>query len=669
LTVPPATQLAAPAALKRQKRAYSPETETAAAVNGRAAQYRAVHDGSLLLDVTSVFFLILLSSAVFFSFSDGLAFSHDSFYLTYLIHQGALPPVILDYPEHLAKLAGRPLHAAPWYLAQLLTDGSVAGYNNFMFACLTGSSIAFYLLLRLLGTDYSAWALAAAGLKLVWTGNQEVYRNHSLSIYAAETAFWIAACLLLMLLRRSAANATWWIWPVRLGVGLLILVNMTIYESSWLVAIALPVVLLAITRIQWREPARLASVLAWYVGCAAAVGWGVLVRILFPNIRNYGFSAEEAVGALPSRLLIGLQAALVEPVVQPIVAVAGWATGDRTGKACCIPPATGGISLALGVAFLILFLAAIHRARSTPVPARHSAPPRPGMHLVFPRCGWSGYRTRPNALPAEILRFRSLVQLWPTAALVIGSIAAVLLGIVFPSLLFDPEYGTRFMHWASVGALAMWLSFAALLVRSFRPTGPVVASLGVTLLFLASVYYMRVTANIEVLNGRWFNSFFEQLVRVVPSVEEGTFIVIDGCSGTDGISDDFITLVYRGISETRRTFVLCEGPPEFVTNQSGSRVVVGTPMRMDDDAARRGHLFFPAATGDGTLRRVMLDARRVVWLHYTHNEQRLELVAARSATSQLRMGQRSRYGEQLFPNASAAEVPGVAANGSPGLRP
>lgn len=590
-----------------------------ACVIGDLQRWLAAH----LKDIGCVLFLLLVASHLFFSRAGAIPLAQDSFRKAYLIFADRLPPLITDYQPYLGKYAGRPLRALPWHLAQLTGGGSVAGYNAFMFGCLTLTSIMIYLLLRVLAPGHRALALGAAAVKLVWTANHDVFANNTLTNSFGELAFWVATYLLAVLLRRTHGLLLSARLLLSALMALALVVSTASYETGWLVTLFCPLALLYLLRLFRRRPATLSALGVWYAACSAAVGWWVLNYWLFPQVRSPSFQAgtqRTDLATFGARLLTGLQATLLDPLLVPLNEAVSLLSGARGQALAGRSYSDPWLILVFVLFFVVLYTWTRHRPE----------PEQPASQQDPDHAGSGGRAT--------------------AVRLVLCGLIVVLLGLGPPSFRYDPVYGTRFLQWASLGGIMVMMAPAVWATGQLKASGSLLAGLWLTTLFGASALYLD-QLGASRARGEHVTRVWQELITAVPSVAEDTVVVVEDCPFRSPQFDAFGTFAFRGLSGTKRSFLACEVSPVLVPNDSGYAVRVSTSVNLArPDHSPTSHLTFPPFAPGRERQEVLIEQERVLWLKWNSPSRSFEIVESRSSMSRLRADQRSELGRRLFPD-------------------
>lgn len=596
-----------------------PDDPIAAPARPRAPRWAWLADGGCLA------FLGLVAGGVYFSRTPWAALANDAWWKTTQLFYGTLPPAIFSFQPYLYRLVGRPLRGLPWNFAHLFTQ-SVTGYTSFQFAFVLASAMLVYALARLLFPRQRAWAFAAAALKLVWTADHDVFVNHGLPNRFSETCFWLAACLLVALLRRE--------WPIRAPVGLaiclaiatLIVVSMGGYETGWVVTMLAPIGLVhAVGRLP-RSAAARGALGAWLGGGIFTIAWWIFDRFRYPQVNPQSVDdmprGIELATTLGGRMLMAVKTSLLDGIWIPLSAIAERLSALPRDPRLWVP-SDGRLTLLLLAAAAIVF------------------------DLLLRREADRGWRSREAGPVGPAAKRRAACGL-----LLVYGLLTIGLGVLLTSVRFDPEYGSRFLQWASSGAVMIALIPAIWTVGRFGTPGAIVGALYLSTLFISSYYYQDLLGGVVARTGESENRFWQELATKVPSVDEGTVVVMeDDPNPAVHASEEFSSFVFRALSETRTTFFLSQHNPQVVQSGGRTMIQVRTDVNFEPDPDPDGYLSIPPPQSWGEERDVLLDPERVIWVRWYPKSESLDVVRSRSAMWRLHPEGCSRFAHQLYARA------------------
>jgi hypothetical protein len=597
------------------------ETTTARPAAPRAAGAPPVPAGraarpapwiAALTDLGSLVLLALVAVQVYFSRVRSAHVTNDAMVKIYLLFEHALPAVIIDYQPHLYRFFGRPLRGLPWNMADL-AGGSVAAYTAFLYGCVLTSAVLAYLLGRLLFPRHAMWAFAAAALKLVWTADLDVYGNNTLTNHFGETAFWLAACLLVVSIRWGPRLSRLARCGLHLTLALAVIAGMGGYEMGWLVVLFVPIPLLHALRSH--RPARpFWPLLSWYLACAISIGWWLLNIYRYPRLSPSGLSLVphgwELVTVVAQRTLVDVKISLVDAVVEPLRQAV-----QAQGSGADVPQI---VLLTVGVTALCIWMHQLDVRR------RAGADPGPPASVqAISAAGW----------------------------LVLYGLAIMVLGVLLTTVRFEAayNYGSRLLQYGALGAILVVIAPAVWLTTRSSGTGSLVAVLYVAILFWSSLTSKSIEGFERTKYGPGENDFWRQLSQTIPSVAEGTVVVVENDPYRPGHSNDsYSTFVFRALTDTRETILITQHNPKFVRKDGRAQIRVTSDVVLDVPHDALGHLSVPAP--NPTEREVTLDPDRVLWLHWRSKSQQLEIDYSRSNLARLVTDGYSAFGHQLYPD-------------------
>lgn len=433
--------------------------------------------------------------------------------------------------------AGRPFHCVPYKLAAWLGSGAVTGYNFFQFACLLTSACFVYALVRLMATGLYLWAYAAACLKLVWSANWDIFDNSCLPIYFAETCLWLALLVFAALAKRPLK-----ISPLTLAAGGLVstclLLAAGTYQTCWGPLLLAPLALLYVAGGAGHVRSNRRVFLIWYAAASAGVLFALYhyLRVTVPQQATFS-----PAGILP-RLLRGLYAALVTSIESPLRFDPGYGIWYRTF-----------------VPVVFLFTAVL---------------------LIL------GRRHPPGRSP-----------LAPQVRLLMASLPWVLVSILPPLVVYEPVYGSRHLHFAAVGTIGLLIGGLGILSAVLGRAGTVLAVIGAVPLFAGSLQMVASHGKRTTATSIEHQRFFHQLTRSVPTVREGTVVLLERTPSNWAHTDFTMTWIFRALTGTKRTVFLTDNPGLSAV-PGGATVWVETAVDLSDPVVRTPpleyHIKFPA---------------------------------------------------------------------------
>jgi len=547
-----------------------------------------------------------------------IGMTHDGFLLSFLQERGVLPSVVLDPPEYLGKIAGRPFIGLPWNLAALLTGGTLTGYNAFQLSTILASAMLVFLIVRILLPARWGWALAAGMLKLAWSANEQIFANHSLAIYFTEMLLWLAAALFAMLLRYGTSLRLGSRVALLTGMGCAVYVVILTYESAWPLTCLIPVIAWVLHP-RWPFPHGVAGVaVAWYgplgIGLATYAAIFFWSPVVGQELTNQASLVSEGtfLPLLWHRLGTGLGAVLDGSFVAPLREGLHWLGGYRGGPHVLIAPSAPIIGAALAIGTVAL--------------------------MQVPEQAWCQGTGPLRSLQSRV-----------AAVLLTAGVVIMLVGILPPAMKFDDFVAGRLIHFSMVGAIMMVVGLAMYLSRLGRISGGVAIGVLLVPLLWGHLFRLDQLANRYSNLGRSQRDLVAQIAAVAPAVAEGTVLVLEGAPPKFHFDDRHSSLILRALTNTRRTFMLTEHRAAPTTD--GRAVVVSTTLSLDEAYQwPGGDLEYPRI---GPLKAQTLERSRVIRLVWRQGEKRLGLVEPELDRAKILPGE-SAYGIRLFGEAARA---------------
>ena len=558
-------------------------------VNGRQAS-----SSGWMHDVAAIAFLSLLAGFLYFSQVNRMGLSADGFLLTYLMQTGDLQAFnVLE-----AKEPGRPFLGLAWRLAALFMGGTATGYNAFMAGCLLFSALFIYFLVRTLAPRQPVWALLAAAFKIVWMANHEVFDNSGLAIYFAEALFWLALWALAIALSRRQAPA----WPQVLVLPAIMMACLVVlvgtYQTPWPVVLICPLALFAVQATPPRRGYAFLVLGAWYLAAVPMMLWCYLLSRQF--VSRIGVPSED----------------LLRRVAKGI-----W---DSTAKTLYFPfdPRKGypHAGFSLPVVLFTVGLAAL---------------------LV-----WSGLRSWPA--------FRELPPKRLLRNLAIAGIVAVFVAVVEvlpPSLLWEPSYGNRTVHYSSLGTLVGIIAGLAWVCHRYRVAGCAIGAVAAIVLFAYMAQESQDIGNQYGVIGYINRRFWEDVSTEISRVDEGTVVLLDGPPRGVATVDSLSTTVLRQLTETQLSFFVTDGHPVYDPVRKTYQVTSVVDLDQVDPVVTRGMYIRKPKILDKP-RTFEVPPNRVVWAEWNLDKLRLKVLPERSALQRLHTNIPSTFGQVLFPRSS-----------------
>ncbi len=588
---------------------------------------------SLAPDAINLLLLVVVAAEVFFRLVPLLGFADDSWTASYMLDRGTLPILNLDISNAVTMpyQDRRWLYEVPYHVARLLGDGSVTSYNVFLYACQTLTAVLVYAVARVLFPGRPGWALIAGLLKLVYPADSEVYSSAILPQAWGECLMVLALLCLLILLGARRLRA-----PIRVALSVLMFVAVMFpigtYESTWpLVLLAAPLLTLAVALRDGQGgrtlPAwALGPLAVWYAGALLSMAVFVARLALSPTLRTdadryiYARGPAEWLG----RVARGLEAALVGVLDIPFRHLAAFVAG-RVGMRGLALSQYVPLASARELAVLLLVGVAV-------------------VVVVW----WQRRTIRRSGFDGRLLLGFGVGLLLVVAAL------------LPPTLNGEPDFGTRYLHFAAYGAVIVLVSIFIWAERiTRRPT--LVAAVGALVIVVWGFYLGSVgTYYGEV--GRQTRRFFYQLRTELPSIQDGTIVVLQDSPRSGDMYEHVTTMILRAFTGTHTSYLLSDSVVKIADNPSLSTVRLVTCNDLagpPDPALERGYWAMAPCVLDvvnnaPSIHTADVPRDRIVWLRWDAPTQTLHLDERRSAMQRVDRDARSDFGSLLFPDEPAA---------------
>jgi hypothetical protein len=523
------------------------------------------------------------------------------------------------------------LYDLPFHLARLIGDGSVTSYNVFLYACHTATSVLVYFVVRVLFPDRPGWALLAGLLKLVYPASNDVYSSATLSQEWGECVMLLAVlCLAIVLSRDRLRSST---RAVLLAVTFLaVMFPVGIYESTWPLVLLTPPLLVLTVGLRdggsWRAIARRAvrPVVVWYAGAIASMAVFIGRLVLSPTLST---SADGYVSARDPAVWLGRVAQGTETVLVGSLAVPLRHLFDFTLARAGLEPTTAGQYVPLASAKSLAVLLVV------------------GLGIVAVVC-W-----RRRTLRAPSFAGRTVLALGVGFGLIV-------VALLPPTLSGDPVFGTRFLQFASYGTIVVLISLAYAAERMLhRPV--LVASVAAAVVVLWG-FYVDSVGNYYGEVGRQSRRFFYQLRTELPSVQEGTVVLLLDSPHSGDVYEHVTTMILRSFTGTHTSYLLSDAVVKIQDDPSQPFVRLTTCTNLDDGPDpkfERGYWAMPPCVLDpekysASVHTSDIPRDRIVWLRWDAPSQMLHIEEQRSAMQRIDGDAHSDFGSLLFPDEPTA---------------
>src|SRR5262249_8178285 len=132
----------------------------------------------------------------------------------------------------------------------------------------------------------------------------------------------------------------------------------------------------------------------------------------------------------------------------------------------------------------------------------------------------------------------------------------VVAALLPPTLNGDPQFATRYLHFASYGVIIILVSLGIAAERLTR--APALAASIAALVIGSWGVYLDSEATYWGEVGRQSRRFFYELHEQLPSVQEGTIVLLEDAPRTGDQYETFATPMFRAITNTHTTFFLSD---------------------------------------------------------------------------------------------------------------
>jgi hypothetical protein len=601
----------------------------------RPSRPRPFDPGAYARDALSVIILAVVALRVFFRVAPLLAYADDSWTASYMLFRGTLPLVNLDISDAVAMpyQDRRWLYEVPYHLARFLGTGDVTSYYVFLYACHALTAIVVYIVARQLLRGAAHWGLVAALLVLVYPADYDIFSSAILPSMGWGELMMLVAILCLVLLLGNGS----WPRPVRLAVFTLmfaaVLFPVGTYEAMWLlVALAPPLLVLAVALRDHRPWGSLGSwakypTLVWYAGALVSAGAFGARLALSPTLRDNadGYVSGREPAIWFGRVVRGSAAALSGVVDVSFRHLVNWigAGFGRTPAVDYAPWASGAALVPLvGAAVAVILLLRWGQSK--------------GIGIAGP--GLAG---------------RVVLAAGVGLLLVVAALLA-------PTLSGEASFGTRYLHFASYGAVILVVSLGIAAERVSHQPALVAAAVG--FLIVACGFYLDSVGTYYGEVGRQSRRFFYQLHDEVPSVRDGTIVLIQDAPTSGSLYEHVTTEVLRAFTGSHTAYLLTDGAVKIDDDPSHSFVRLTTCSDLDsgpNPALERGYWAMSPCVIDPTnplsgshVSEIARD--RIVWLRWDRTKLTLQLDEQRSAMARVNRDAHSEFGSLLFPDQPPA---------------
>jgi hypothetical protein len=270
-----------------------------------------------------------------------------------------------------------------------------------------------------------------------------------------------------------------------------------------------------------------------------------------------------------------------------------------------------------------------------------------GVCLVAAVC-WRRQRAHVRSFGARIL-------------LALGAgFVLIIAALLPPTLNSEPAFGTRFLQFASYGTIVVLISLGIAAERLLRR--PVLVASVAALVVVLWGFYLDSVGSYYGEVGRQSRRFFYQLRTELPSVEDGTVVLLQDSPHSGDVYEHVTSMILRTFTGTHTSFLLSDSVVKIRDDPAQPFVQLVTCTNLDagpDPALERGYWAMQPCVLDpakypGLVFTTDIPRDRIVWLRWDAPTQTLHLDEQRSAMQRVDRGTRSDFGSLLFPDEPAA---------------
>jgi hypothetical protein len=255
---------------------------------------------------------------------------------------------------------------------------------------------------------------------------------------------------------------------------------------------------------------------------------------------------------------------------------------------------------------------------------------------------WSAFRELP---PKRLLQ-----------NLMIAAIVAVFVAVVEvlpPSVLWEPSYGNRTVHFSSLGTLVGIIAGLAWLCHRYRVAGCAIGAVASIVLISHMAQQSQDVGNHYGVNGYMNRRFWQDVSTELSRIDEGTVVLLDGPPRGIATVDSFSTTLLRQFTETHLSFFVADGHPVYDPVRKTYQVTSVIDLEQVDPVLTHGrYIRAPKILHEQRTFQVPYD--RVVWAEWNLDKLRLKVLPERSAQQRLHTNFPSAYGQVLFPRSASA---------------
>lgn len=541
----------------------------------------------------ALLFLSSLAWLLYFSRVKRLSLSMDGFVLAYLMQTGNLLPFGME----IINEPGRPFLGLGWHLARFFWGGSVVGYNSFMFFCLFFSAVFVFFLAKTIIPSQPTLALLAGTLKLVWIANYEIFDNSGLAIYFSEMLFWAALWIFAFLAVSANRISTFERIASCSSIVVFLLILIGTYQSSW------PIVLIAPFFLMWgvanfhnnSKENRWRLIFLWYTPSISMMAFSYLSSHQIINQKSASFNE------LYIRFLNGLWATSGDIIIKPFTPIKDYQSNW---------PSISVIFFVF-IFTILLFWTEMQSRKGHPEKSREKFVK---SLLLTGGCGFLG----------------------------------MIISLIPPITIHTPNYGTRVIHWSSMGIILIIL----LIVFSLFYLHRFIGFLGGTAISIV-LFGAFAQQNLDVgehfsKNGEVNRIFWKNLTTELPKIDEGTIVLIKGPAAGISTNDIFSTAVLRVITETNFSFFITDGQPVYDAAKGVYQITTNIDLEQEKSLGHPTTRFrYPRRLDNPQTYEI--SENRVVWLNWNTDRHELITVVERSSMSRIHREVPSTFGQLLFP--------------------
>lgn len=508
----------------------------------------------LAADTAVVLALCWLAYVVLLQYAPFLVLTADSFTVSYLVHLGLVEP----FGWFPVKLPGRPFIGLSYWLTDALFSGSELAIKLVALSSHCLAMILIYFLARRLGATRTT-SLVAAAFRLAWTFNHQLHMDHSLAMYFIECCMLVAALAFVGLVQPRKRRVPSYQTALSALLGTLALAIPTgTYQTLWPLLATFPLALMFLGLIPRRGGTVLVSTIGWYLVFVTTVlisMWHIQYWA-GESYLDHGLVKTTAPEAIVHHLLIGARDTL---------AVSSWAP-----IAYLIKNFSMRSALVTTAGLLPLLLAALLARRS------------------------KRQFKRTETLPGSVRVSRKDASTPPTGVsrlvrILLVGVIAVVLPLLAPSLVYAPEYGSRFGQFSVYGWTICLLVVWHLLFATKRRAVQAIATGSVLALLFSGIFFRIEKMDRVSQIGAKVNIYRMRMIEQIGHLKEGSVVALLGVSQPPSSTrwttrrSENETWYARLFSDTKESVIIVNPRIRPDTSEPARYVTVTTTTDFEND--------------------------------------------------------------------------------------